>query len=121
MVALEPVPVPTPSITSLSPTSGVVGSAVTITGMNFGSVQGSSAHELERRWHHRASADRSLYRQRRGHGQWHCERWRKLHSERWLSATVHYGIVANFWSGGYDGDDLGNELWQCARQQHGNL
>ncbi len=33
--------VPAPSITSLSPTSGAVGAAVTITGTNFGSTQGS--------------------------------------------------------------------------------
>jgi carbon monoxide dehydrogenase subunit G len=33
---------PTPSITSLSPTSGVWGSSVTISGMNFGATQGSS-------------------------------------------------------------------------------
>jgi RHS repeat-associated protein len=33
--------VPAPSITSLSPTSGAVGVAVTITGTNFGSTQGS--------------------------------------------------------------------------------
>ena len=33
---------PTPSITSLSPTSGAVGASVTITGTNFGSTQGSS-------------------------------------------------------------------------------
>jgi RHS repeat-associated protein len=33
---------PPPSITSLSPTSGSVGTAVTITGTNFGSSQGSS-------------------------------------------------------------------------------
>jgi hypothetical protein len=33
---------PTPSITSLSPTSGVWGSSVTITGTNFGATQGSS-------------------------------------------------------------------------------
>jgi len=33
---------PTPSLTSLSPTSGAVGSSVTITGANFGSTQGSS-------------------------------------------------------------------------------
>ncbi|HXA76905.1 MAG TPA: RHS repeat-associated core domain-containing protein, partial [Candidatus Acidoferrales bacterium] len=32
----------TPSITSLSPTSGVIGTSVTITGTNFGSIQGSS-------------------------------------------------------------------------------
>lgn len=31
-----------PSITSLSPTSGVVGTSVTVTGTNFGSTQGSS-------------------------------------------------------------------------------
>ena len=34
--------VPTPSITSLSVTSGAVGASVTITGTNFGSTQGSS-------------------------------------------------------------------------------
>jgi IPT/TIG domain/Chitobiase/beta-hexosaminidase C-terminal domain len=33
----------TPSITSLSPTSGAVGTAVTITGTNFGSSQGTSS------------------------------------------------------------------------------
>ena len=33
--------VPAPSITSLSPTTGAVGAAVTITGTNFGSTQGS--------------------------------------------------------------------------------
>ncbi|MGH9562456.1 MAG: IPT/TIG domain-containing protein, partial [Terracidiphilus sp.] len=33
---------PTPSISSLSPTSGVAGTSVTITGTNFGSSQGSS-------------------------------------------------------------------------------
>lgn len=35
-------PPPLPNITSLSPTSGVVGTLVTITGRNFGSVQNSS-------------------------------------------------------------------------------
>ena len=35
-------PVPGPSITSVSPTSGPVGTSVTITGTNFGSMQGSS-------------------------------------------------------------------------------
>src|ERR1700678_2929577 len=34
--------VPTPNITSLSPTSGAVGASVTITGTNFGSAQGTS-------------------------------------------------------------------------------
>ncbi len=34
---------PTPSITTVSPTSGVVGTMVTITGTNFGASQGSSA------------------------------------------------------------------------------
>src|ERR1700680_1822229 len=33
--------IPTPSVTSLSPTSGAVGAAVTITGTNFGSTQGT--------------------------------------------------------------------------------
>jgi RHS repeat-associated protein len=33
---------PTPSITSLSPTAGAVGASVTITGTNFGSTQGTS-------------------------------------------------------------------------------
>ena len=33
---------PAPSITSLSPTSGVVGTTVTITGANFGATQGTS-------------------------------------------------------------------------------
>jgi len=33
---------PTPSVTSLSPTSGAVGTPVTITGTNFGSAQGTS-------------------------------------------------------------------------------
>jgi Bacterial Ig domain/IPT/TIG domain len=33
---------PAPSITSLNPTSGLVGSSVTITGANFGATQGSS-------------------------------------------------------------------------------
>src|SRR6266699_1944022 len=33
--------VPAPSISSLSPTSGAVGAAVTVTGTNFGSTQGS--------------------------------------------------------------------------------
>jgi len=37
------VTVPAPSITSLSPTSGLVGSSVTITGANFGATQGTSA------------------------------------------------------------------------------
>src|SRR5438132_8080050 len=34
---------PTPAITSISPTSGRVGSPVTIAGISFGSTQGSSA------------------------------------------------------------------------------
>ena len=34
--------VPTPTITSLSPTSGAIGASVTVTGTNFGSSQGSS-------------------------------------------------------------------------------
>lgn len=33
---------PTPTITSLNPTSGIIGASVTITGTNFGSSQGSS-------------------------------------------------------------------------------
>src|SRR3984893_14107542 len=33
---------PAPSITNLSPSSGVVGTAVTITGANFGTTQGTS-------------------------------------------------------------------------------
>jgi hypothetical protein len=37
------VTVPAPSITSLSPTSGLVGASVTITGVNFGATQGTSA------------------------------------------------------------------------------
>src|SRR3984893_18551752 len=36
------VTVPAPSITSLSPSSGVIGTAVTITGANFGATQGTS-------------------------------------------------------------------------------
>jgi RHS repeat-associated protein len=35
--------IPPPSITTLSPTSGVVGTSVTITGTNFGSTQGTSS------------------------------------------------------------------------------
>src|SRR5207302_953137 len=35
--------VPAPSITSLNPTSGLVGASVTITGANFGATQGTSA------------------------------------------------------------------------------
>jgi IPT/TIG domain len=43
LVAFKPgAGAPTPTITSLSPTSGAVGSSVTITGTNFGSTQGSS-------------------------------------------------------------------------------
>src|SRR4029077_5712154 len=34
--------IPTSSITTLSPTSGPVGSSVTITGTNFGTTQGTS-------------------------------------------------------------------------------
>src|SRR5260370_41993592 len=34
--------VPVPSITSLNPTSGLVGSSVTISGANFGATQGTS-------------------------------------------------------------------------------
>ena len=34
---------PAPAITSLNPNSGPVGTAVTITGTNFGATQGSSA------------------------------------------------------------------------------
>ena len=36
------VTVPAPSITSLTPTSGAVGTSVTITGTNFGATQGTS-------------------------------------------------------------------------------
>jgi hypothetical protein len=36
------VTVPAPSITSLSPTSGLVGASVTVTGANFGAAQGTS-------------------------------------------------------------------------------
>jgi uncharacterized protein (TIGR03437 family) len=36
------VTVPTPAITNLSPTSGTVGTTVTITGTNFGTTQGTS-------------------------------------------------------------------------------
>jgi hypothetical protein len=36
------VTIPAPSITSLNPTSGVVGTSVTITGTNFGATQGAS-------------------------------------------------------------------------------
>jgi len=36
------VPVPTPSITSLNPTTGLVGTPVTIAGANFGATQGTS-------------------------------------------------------------------------------
>src|SRR6266446_3167809 len=36
------VPVPTPSITSLNPTAGLVGTSVTIGGANFGATQGTS-------------------------------------------------------------------------------
>jgi len=36
------VPVPAPSITSLNPTTGLVGASVTISGTNFGTTQGSS-------------------------------------------------------------------------------
>ncbi len=37
-----PLPTPPPSISNLSPTSGSVGTAVTISGTNFGSTQGTS-------------------------------------------------------------------------------
>ena len=37
-----------PSISSLSPTSGAVGASVTITGLNFGSTQGTSTVEVQR-------------------------------------------------------------------------
>src|SRR6266568_8302465 len=39
---------PTPTITSLSPTSGAVGASVTITGTNFGSTQGTSTVKFNR-------------------------------------------------------------------------
>ena len=82
----------TPSITILSPNSGPVGTAVTITGTNFGATQGTStvtlqrngghADELERNEHCGAGAERSDHRQcggdrRRGgqqRGEFHC--WR---------------------------------------------
>jgi len=43
------VTVPTPSITSLNPTSGVVGTSVTITGANFGAKPGDEHGEVQ--WH----------------------------------------------------------------------
>ena len=60
------VTVPAPRITSLTPTSGAVGTAVTITGTNFGATQGhehgdvqrdgGDADELERDEHRGAGA-----------------------------------------------------------------
>jgi hypothetical protein len=40
---ISPSGLPTPAITSIAPTSGRVGSQVTIAGLSFGSTQGSSA------------------------------------------------------------------------------
>jgi YD repeat-containing protein len=39
---IAPLPIPPPSISSLSVTSGTVGTAVTVTGANFGATQGTS-------------------------------------------------------------------------------
>ena len=81
-----------PALTSLSPTSGPVGTSVTITGTNFGATQGTStvkfngvtcdADELVGHQHRRPGAGRSLDGKRRRHGQWRCEQCAAVHGRR---------------------------------------
>jgi hypothetical protein len=79
-----------PSITTLSPTSGPVGTAVTITGANFGATQGTStvafngtvATPVERDEPDGAGADRRDDRERRGDGRGAGQQQRPLHGDR---------------------------------------
>ena len=89
---------PTPSITSLTPTSGPVGTSVTITGANFGATKGTSATHLQR--HHRHADDVGGHQYRRArpsrgdHGQCCRDRRRRRQQRRavhgdWIDAEHH--------------------------------
>ena len=79
---------PAPSITSLNPTSGLVGASVTITGANFGASQGTSTvtfngnsntHVMERHEHHDSGSHRCDDRQRCRDGRRGRQQRRELH------------------------------------------
>jgi len=85
------VTVPPPSITSLNPTSGLVGASVTITGTNFAASQGSSTVKFNgttappTSWS--AASITALFRrchdrQRRSDRRWSVEQLREFYSPR---------------------------------------
>ncbi len=73
------VTVPAPSITSLNPASGVVGTPVTIAGANFGATQGSSTVTFNGIAAAPTSWGASSIVECRCDGWRHGEQWRELH------------------------------------------
>ncbi len=117
---------PSPSITNLMPTSGAVGTAVTITGMNFGTTQGTStvrfngtdghADKLERDEHCGAGAKWRDHGDRGGDGRRGGEQRDEFHGG---GSAEHHEPDADVGGRGNGGDDRGDEFRGDAGDEHG--
>ncbi len=108
-----------PSITSLNPTSGLVGTSVTITGSNFGASQGTSTVTFNgtattpTSWGARRN-DGQCRRHRRGRRQ----QWRELYGH---NPPEHYQPEPHVRTGRYFRDHRRNEFWDDAGNQYGHI
>ena len=119
---------PAPVITSLTPTSGPVGTAVTIAGANFGATAGTStrrvqrdagdAEQLECHEHYRAGADGRDDRSRRGDRQRPGQQRRGLYGDGASVAAGHHRSDADVGAGGDGGDDRRREFRRDAGHEH---
>ena len=110
-----------PSITSLNPTSGTVGTSVTITGTNFGASQGSSTVTFNGTpapmpapaWSATsivvAVPSASDHRECGGNRRRSGKQWGGVHGE---FRPEHYESESESGAGGKFGDNHRNELWR---------
>ncbi len=120
---------PAPSISSLSQTSGSVGTAVTITGTNFGATQGTSTVKFNgtagtpTAWSGTsitvpvpsgATTGNVVVTVGRG-----GEQWSELHGDR--GGTEHQQSESDVRVGGDGSNDHGHELWSDTGHEHGDV
>ncbi len=118
-----------PSISSLSPTSGAVGTAVTITGTNFGATQGTSTvtfngtaatpTSLECDEHYGAGTERGDDGECGGDGRRGGEQRSELHGDR--GGTEHQQSESDVRGSGDGSNDHGHELWSDTGHEHGDV
>ena len=121
----------TPAISGLSPTSGVVGAAVTIAGSNFrgdagdeyGHIQWgrSGGERMEYDEHYRCGAERRDDGQCCGDGGGNGEWWIAFHGDSGDSGADDQWAVSLFGLCRGAGDDYGNELWGDAGNEHSDV